>query len=153
MTSTNNMQKKSPKQKVVIRGIYYKTEEIKNNYYYHFLLPDIYHSYDADKPSHTLSSLKAFDIKVNEFYDKNIEDAVIFSDSTSVKQNKPIYRDKAYPDFRNFTHFKCKTADKMSFVVGLEYIIHGDMYAYSFIEPETNKNIMGWTIKASLIRT
>ncbi len=140
MSSRKNL----PKQKAVLHGIFYKTEQIKDKYYYHFLLPDIYHSTNT---SHTSDTLKNFNSKVNDFFEKRIDESILFTDSSTVKINNPIYRDKDYKDFNCTTHFKCKTSDSINLTVGMEYIINCELYTYNFVDPETNLNVIGWTIK------
>lgn len=146
MSSRKNL----PKQKAVLHGIFYKIEQIKDKYYYHFLLPDIYHSTST---SHTSETLKTFNSKVNDFFEKRIDESILFTDSSTVKINNPIYRDKDYKDFNCITHFKCKTSDSIKLTVGIEYIINCELYTYNFVDPETNLNVIGWTIKLISERT
>lgn len=155
---------KHPKQKAQIRGVFYKKETINDNYYYHYILPNVYHGDHKSKNMHTANTLDHFNTKVNDYIEKNMDSLGI---SDSFKINKPIYRDGKYHDIKtpelkcgNITHFKCKSTDSMELIVGLEYLIVCDLYMYNFIEGGgtnnttccekqifVNNRIIGWTIK------
>ena len=147
--------KKLPSQRACIRGIFYKKDpEIQNesNKIYHFLFPGIY---SKNNNCHTANTLQFFEQKVNKFFEDELDNIAAATESSTVSFHKPVYRDPAYRDYKSATHFKCKSTDSMSLIVGREYLINCDLYAYNFIGKNSenlSSNISGWLIKIICIK-
>lgn len=130
---------KFPKTKIYIHGVFYKMDE----QYSHFIFTHIYNNDKIQDSSY--NNIMNFNTKVNDFFEKKIDDQLLQCNSSVINIYSPIYKDYQYRDYNSSTHFKCKNPSNFKFYTGLTYQLMVDMYSYSFTKEESIIN--GWIIK------